>query len=355
MSEERGNHRVEFRVAWDNLSRGVRPLAIFGLFMLALTIGLDAGITAGLRRTHTSNFGVWNRIVRGDVDADVIISGSSRALVHYDPRLIEGRTGLKAFNIGLNGSQTDLQIARFKTYLQHNKKPRLLIHNLDVFSLQTTHGAVYDPVQYAPYLGEDTLYPVLRRIDPDFSKAKFVPLYAYAVQDLTFKWMLGLLGLFGWNPAEDHFLGFEPRHSAWTEDFQRFKIANPDGVSFEIEPAGVREIETLLAFCKEQGIKALLIYSPEYVEMQNITRDRAKVFARFDELSHLYGVRFWDYSDSLISRQTANFSNSQHLNADGAALFSQDVAERIASDPSLLDIAHATENVREAQKQPDGN
>lgn len=315
--------------------RGVSRLACFACLVLLLAILLNALIDSGLRRINTSSFGVWNQIVDGKIDADIVISGSSRALTHYDPRIIEARTGLTAFNIGLNGSQTDMQLARFKTYLRHNKKPSLLIFNLDVFSFQTTHGGVYDPGQYIPYLEEPPIYAALAKIDPDVWKARFLPLYGYAAEDLRFSWILGVMGFFGWNPPEDHFLGFKPRYTAWTEDFERLKAMNPDGVRFEIEADGVKEIEELLRLCKEQGIKVILVYSPEYRELQTLTTNRAQVFARFDELSNRFGAPVWDYSGSPLSTRRENFYNSEHLNADGAMTFSTDLAENLATDPVL--------------------
>jgi hypothetical protein len=314
---------------------GVGRLACFASLVLLLVILSNALIDSGLRRINTSNFGVWNRIVDGKINADIVISGSSRALTHYDPRIIEERTGHTAFNIGLNGSQTDMQLARLKTYLRHNKRPSLLIHNLDVFSFQTTHGGVYDPGQYVPYLEEPSIFAALAQIDPDVWKARFLPLYGYAAEDLRFNWMLGVLGFFGRNPPEDQFLGFKPRYSAWTEDFERLKAMNPDGVRFESEPDGVKQLEELLTLCKEQGIKVVLVYSPEYREMQTLTTNRAQVFARFNALSDRFGAPVWDYSGSLISTRRENFYNSQHLNADGAMAFSMDLAEKLATDPVL--------------------
>ena len=223
--------------------RGVGRLACFACLVLLLAFLLNALIDSGLRRIKTSSFGVSNRIVDGEINADIVISGSSRALGHYDPRIIEELIGLKAFNIGLNGSQTDMQLARLKTYLRHNKKPLLLIHNLDLFSFQTTHGGVYDPGQYVPYLADPEVYAALARIDPDVWRARFLPLYGYAAEDLRFNWILGVMGFFGWNPSEDQFLGFKPRYSAWTEDFERFKAMNPDGMRFEIEADGVKQME----------------------------------------------------------------------------------------------------------------
>ena len=297
-----------------------------------MAVLLDAMIDSGLRRINTSSFGVSNRIVDGKINADIVISGSSRALTHYDPRIIQEQTGLTAFNIGLNGSQTDMQLARLKTYLRHNKKPLLLIHNLDVFSFQTTHGGVFDPGQYIPYLAERAIYTALVHIDPDFWKARLLPLYGYAVQDLRFNWVLGVMRFFGWNPREDHFLGFKPRYSAWTDEFTRFKAMNPEGVRFEIEANGIKQMEELLELCRDQGIEALLVYSPEYQEMQTLTKNRTRVFTYFDKLSDQFGMPVWDYSNSPISADKQNFYNSQHLNANGAAAFSRKVGIRIASN-----------------------
>jgi hypothetical protein len=315
--------------------RGPGRLACFGCIVLLLAILFNAQINSGLRRINTSSFGVWNRVVDGKINADIVISGSSRALTHYDPRIIEERTGRTAFNIGLNGSQTDMQLARLKSYLRHNGKPSLLIHNLDLFSFQTTHGGAYDPGQYIPYLEEPPIYAALAQIDPDVWKARHLPLYGYAAADLRFNWILGVMGFFGWNPPEDHFLGFKPRHSAWTEDFERFKAKKPNGVRFDIETDGVKQMEELLRICEEQGIKVLLVYSPEYREMQTLTMNRAQLFERFAELTDRFGAPVWDYSSSLISARRGNFYNSQHLNAEGAMTFSEDLAEKLATDSIL--------------------
>src|SRR5262249_44115240 len=56
---------------------------------------------------------------------------------------------------------------------------------------------------------------------------------------------------------------------------------------------------------------------------------------RFDELTHRFGASVWDYSSSPTSARRENFYNSQHLNAEGAMIFSNDLAERLAADPVL--------------------
>ena len=303
-------------------------IAAFSAWLLAAFVALHALISGGLRRLETGAFGVTNRIVAGQVNAEIVISGSSRALNHYDPRIIHSVTGKSAFNIGRNGSQTDMQLAVLKMYLAHNTKPRLVIHNLDAFSFKTSHD-VYDPAQYLPYLDQEPLYAALRKIEPDAWKWRCLPLYGYAVQDMRFNWIHGLRAWTGWAPREDHYMGFNPRFTQWTGDFDAYRADHPQGVTFEIEPAGVNDLEELARLCQSNGIPLLFVYSPEYSEMQAMERNRSELFGQFQSSADRYHVPVWDYSDSAICRNRSYFYNSQHLNADGAAAFSQALAERL--------------------------
>jgi hypothetical protein len=307
---------------------GVLRLAAFFVLLAAVITCTHWAITHGLRNTHTSQFGTLNRVMDGQVNADIVISGSSRALVHYDPRVIEKTTGRSAFNIGLNGSQTDMQVALFKAYLRHNRKPKLLVHNLDTFSFVTSKQ-IYDPAQFMPYLYEDELYRPILKVHPDAWKWKYLPLYGYVALDLQLSWVDGLKAFVGIQPQENQFQGFEPRHLQWTGDFSAYKAANPDGVSFPIEPEGVRDLEDLLATCQREGIHVLLAYSPVYHEMRELERNRDEVFARFHALAARYGAEVIDYGGSDIAQHQQYFYNSQHLNAEGAELFSTLVARDI--------------------------
>ena len=92
---------------------------------------------------------------------------------------------------------------------------------------------------------------------------------------------------------------------------------------------GIRDIAELVEVCKQQDIPLLLVYSPEYYEMQALERNRREVFARVREICDQFSVPLWDYSDSPIFPNRAYFYNSQHLNADGAKIFPTDLARRL--------------------------
>ena len=308
--------------------KAVRRIGWFFGMLIVLTFVMSTIITLGLRRIKTSAFGASNQIMEGKVNAQVVITGSSRALAHYDPRTIETITGRTAFNLGRNGSQTDMQVAFLKAYLEHNRKPELVIQNLDAFTFATTRE-VYDPVEYTPYLYDPELYAALRKINPNIWKSRYLPLYGYVVEDMKFTWILGLRGFLGWSPPEDYFLGFNPRSRKWSDDFQHFKESNPEGVRFEVEPAGIQAVEDLIRVCRQNRIQLIFVYSPEYEKMQLLAKNRVEVFNHFHDLANRYDVPLWDYSDWKYAGNQDFFQNSQHLNSSGAALFSNDLANRL--------------------------
>jgi hypothetical protein len=304
-----------------------RLISFFGIFA-GLSLALNLLITQGLWHVKTGQYGVSNRLMRGEINTQIVINGSSRALSGFDPRVIQGITGLTAYNIGRNGSQTDMQLAVLKAYLEHNRKPEIVIQSLDSFSFEATRE-VYNPAQYVPYLRDREIWTPLRQISPEVWKSRYVPLYGYVVDDMSMSWVLGLGALAGWSTREDYFLGFNPRPLKWTEEFKSFKAANPNGVNWPIDPEGRQSLEELVRVCQTDGIQLIFVYPPEYSEMQRLTRNRGEVFEDFRELSAKYQVPLWDYSDWRYAAETKYFQNSQHLNDEGAEVFSADLSNRL--------------------------
>jgi hypothetical protein len=336
MGLRRGTPRAVQSLAMPGFAR----IALFFALAAGLLFATDRAVTQGLRRIRTSDFGVTNQIVGGKVNADIVISGSSRALTHYDSRAIQEITGRSTFNIGRNGSQTDLQLAVLKTYLRHNTPPKLVVHNLDLFSFVTSHE-IFDPAQYLPYLNEPPVYAAVMRVYPHAWKWRYLPLYGYVVEDMHFAWMVGLKALAGIQPVEDHGQGFIGRQRAWTDEFAKFQAAHPEGVNFEVERQGVLDLRELVETCRRSDIPLLLVYSPVYHEMRPLEKNRAQIFALFHAICDPANVPLWDYGDAPLSRDRTKFYNSQHLNADGAALFSADLAQRLARSNLLPQSAAA--------------
>jgi hypothetical protein len=308
-------------------ARTLRRVGLFFGIIAALICGLDATITAGLRRMPTSIYRVTNLMVEGRINAQIVITGSSRAASHFDPRVIQRITGSTAFNLGRNGSQTDMQLAVLKTYLEHNRPPEIVVHNLDAFTFQTTRE-IYNPAQYIPYLNENELYQPLCKINRNMWKSRYIPLYGYVAEDMSFAWIQGLRAFLP-PQRENLYDGYDPRETKWTDEFARFKASQREPVRWEIEPAGIRLTEELVRVCRDRNIRLIFVYSPEYSEMQALTGNRQEIFGSFRKIAAGKQVPFWDYSNWQYAANTEYFTNSQHLNATGAEVFSADVALKL--------------------------
>ncbi len=334
--EHRPAGTAEISLGRSRALAGVVRLGVFAAMMLALAWSFDALADAGLRRITTSKFGAMNRAMSGAVNAAIVVNGSSRALVHYDPRVIQKATGRSAYNLGLNGVLSEVQLPVLKAYLKHNAAPTLVIQNLDAFSFKATSpGEVYDPPLYVPHLDDPDLYRGLLAIDPAVWKWKHIPLYGYTVEDTKFTWARGLLAFVGVQPSEDYFSGFNPRRLSWTGDFEAFRASLSTGISYPIDAKAVAALEQIVDVSQSAGADVVFVYSPEYVEAQSLVVNRREIFAAFEALARRRGVQFWDYSDSSLGAQRNLFYNSQHLNADGAALFSEQLAQRLATSLEL--------------------
>jgi hypothetical protein len=322
------------RLPGDIVQRNALRLLAFLAGALLLAFAVQALIHTGLRRITTSDFGITNQVVDGRAGAEIIVSGSSRALTHYDAALIGQVTKRSVLNLGLNGTQTDVQVAYLKLHLRLNAKPALVIHNLDPYAFLTSHE-IYDPAKYMPYLDQPEIFSAVLRVYPQAWKWRYLPLYGYAVEDLRFTWLAGAKALLGVQPRQDRVLGYQARHTPWTGDFDKFKASHPDGVKLGIEPQGLRDVAAIAEVCRQHGVPLLFVFSPEYAGMQEIARNRAEVFGHFRAISAQGGAEFWDYSASPICRERELFYNSQHLNVRGATAFSQDLALRLAQSPLL--------------------
>jgi hypothetical protein len=302
----------------------------FLLFVALQVAATHLLIGWALRRVDVTDVGAFNRAMQGQVNAEIVISGSSRGYRHYDPRIISSQTGLTCFNLSRNASQIDVQLGVLKAYLRHNRKPRLIVQNLDLQSLVLTKaGEIPEPAQYVPYLSDPDIYSCLTAIDHQLWKWKYLPLYAYSTEDTSFTWTVGLRSLVGAAPREYCFDGFSPMAKSWTQEFDRFKSAHPHGLEIPIDQGAVTALRELIALCREEGIRMVLVYSPQYHEMVGLTINREKIFSIFSSLATENQVPFLDYTESPLSYSRENFYNAQHLNEDGAALFSRDFAQNL--------------------------
>ena len=307
-------------------------LVVFPLLFCLLCWPVQRILINGLKLCKSGELGTLNRVIAGGINAGIVVSGSSRAVYHFDPRIIGEYARQRTYNIGRDGTKMDEQLALLRTYLKHNQKPKYVIQNLDSFSLRANDG-VTDPLQYMAWLDEPDLYQNVLSHRFYFEIYRYLPLVGIIREGAVQPAIEGLFGVSA--EAGTEFSGYHPQKLVWNGEFDSFKKQHPTGVQWQIDEQSLNSLQHMVELCQREGIRLILVYSPEYVESQVLTKNRDEIFAVFRDLAAKFHVPFWDYSSDPMSRDRIYFYNSQHLNENGATLFSQKIGSRLAEAEDL--------------------
>ena len=132
----------------------VKKVLLFILPFLLTAYGLDHFLSSSLKKSNSfadGEFPVWNDLYGSKINSEIVIYGSSRALVHIDPVMISDRLNTTAYNLGVNGHSFKSQYFRHLLLLKYNSNPKLIIQTLDVTSFDISSD-FYNPDQYLPYM-----------------------------------------------------------------------------------------------------------------------------------------------------------------------------------------------------------
>ena len=115
--------------------------------------------------------------MHGKIDADVIVMGSSRAWVHVNPIILDSILNTSTYNLGIDGSMIDRQIRKYNLYRIYNRKPKLIIQNIDQGTLNKTNG--FQREQFFPYFWDRAMRGEFYDVEPLSVWDKYVPMYRY--------------------------------------------------------------------------------------------------------------------------------------------------------------------------------
>jgi hypothetical protein len=260
---------------------------------------------------NEGEFEVWNDIYSKKLNTSVAIYGSSRAWVHFNPKIIEQNLKLKTYNFGVDGQNFEIQNLRHKKFISNNVKPKLIILSLDVFTLGEKES-LYNSDQFLPYMLFDIEYHKYLKNYKNFNTYDFfVPSVrffgkAYLIENLLIKSDLNYRNK-----------GFKGQNRFWEMD----NVNLPQYYYAKISRSIYGHLKSFLIEMKKENIKIILVYSPEYIKGQKFTKNRREVLKLFNNLALSQQIPFFDYSDDSMSFQKKYFYNSEHLNSLGANVF----------------------------------
>ena len=302
-------------------------ISAYFFILYLLSVGLQTLIDKGLRKYDNNTYIVLNNIFNKKINADIIILGSSRAKTQIDPKIIEDSTRLSCYNLGVNGGRLVTQNAIWKSYLNNNSRPKIIIQSASIFLLPKDNH-VWQKEQFLPYLSEYSISSNLTDIDNNIWLENIIPLYKYRGLEATIS--LGLKSYFNLlpEPKSNWYKGFANHNREWNFTFEKYKathekeIISPDSLEF-----GLAFLKNLIEECKKLNIKLILVEIPIYYELQEMTPQKDSVDLEFENLAKSNNYFFWNYTRDSLNYSKKYFWNSMHLNKAGAEIFSEHLAK----------------------------
>lgn len=306
-------------------------LLLFLLPFALIAYGADRFISGKLRKINAykeGEFSVWNDLYGGKIKADILIYGSSRAWLHIDPSIMEDNLQIPTYNIGINSHNFWLEHFRHTLLMKHCQKPKLIIHSLGMATVEK-RADLFNADQFLPYMlfnkeMENAIISYRGYTKADF----YIPMLRYfGKRDALVSAVKNAL-----NPSNNpikRINGFEAvTDLSWHNDLEKVK-KKMKYYEVKIDTATVRLFEEYIADCKKQNIRLLLLFSPEYYEGQEFTKNREDVISIYKSLSAKYQVPFIDYSADSMSYDKKYFFNAEHLNKLGSDLFTQKLIDTL--------------------------
>ena len=296
----------------------IKAITVF-IILFFLMCGLDTMITHRLHHSKASVFVGMNDVFFDSTHYDLLVMGSSRGLVQYDTRILDAVLNKNCYNLSINGRGVISQIIKYQAYEKRHGRPELIIQNIDCFLLDEDNG--FEREQYLPYLFDKELFDMIKKRESLTVFDRIIPLIRYAGYEQLIKEGLGLPNKM---EKREVFKGFIPHYSSWDGR----KLDATDEVGFGFNPLAVSTFKSFLSECNEKGIKVLFVYAPFFSGARHkmSVENQKAMFDSFDCIAKDYRIPILSWWDCPISEDTTYFYNATHLNADGAALFTNKLA-----------------------------
>ena len=301
-------------------------ISVFVLATLGLLKVIEVAISNQLRGSEEYYYADFERAYNGELKSDIVVLGSSRAFVHYDPAIIEDSTSLSCYNLAIDGGCQSMQFAIWKNLILNNELPKVVVQNVEYLSFGK-RKTLFEKERYLPYLHKPYFYKPLSLIDTKLWQDRFVPMFRYHGQWKLIKDAIGaLLGRAPRFPY-DLYKGHRYKNQAFEgqEEVNDFPL---DPSDFEL---GKRLLNELVNDCQQNGIDLILCYAPEYNSGENVVNDQVDDIVEFyiKIASQNQHVVFWDMRNMDLSTDKTFFADNYHLNEKGATLFSKEFAGRL--------------------------
>lgn len=294
-------------------------IAIFAFAAYLIALGLDYMISRGLANSSGHPHQAWKEIRSGNYASDVVIMGTSRALEHYDPRVIDSITGLQSYNLGMGGYGINVQLMKCYYYCNYNPKPKYVIYDVDQLLLsimKVPHQ--HQSEQFLPLFYDGAIRNDLMSVGYSWLDA-YIPMTRYWGYQIQSK--RGLLEYFDIKHYCDYpsYRGHMPDPDLWDASRLRF----PDSISSPVDDDAKTMFMNFVQECKETDVQLIFVTSPVYYRYVDMSLEWNNYIAWYDSIAQSNDIPYLNYMDNSICRDSTMFNAGVHLTPKGTKIWSE--------------------------------
>lgn len=292
------------------MSRFLLQLTLF----LAIIVGVDyiAGFAFRyLEKNAKGGMTFRDTYICDKLETDILISGSSRCVRHYNPQIITDSLGLTCYNSGQMGNGVILNYGRL-LMVNERRKPLLVIYDLHP-SFDLLHGE--DNHKYLSWLKShyerDGIAEIFESVDKTEKYKMMSKMYRYnsRIVELLTDYIHPI------DNARNN--GFSPLKGEL--DLTKIRENNNETKSYIMDNLKLSYIEKMIEETNGGGI--VFVVSPSWYGMDSLQ------FAPVKEMCKQRKIPFYDFSNnSKYVHNDKYFKDGLHMNECGADEFTRELA-----------------------------
>lgn len=293
---------------------------IFTTYLIACLFQFT--IDRGLKKSnYSASYKEWYNLYHSNINADILIQGSSRARLHVSPLAFEKAFKHSTYNMGIDASYFPIENYMFYEYIRYNQKPRYIIQSIDV-GIFTNPNEQFDFKQFIPYLNKN-FFDAFKNHNVFTLNDLYIPLYKYTHSEGLAK--IGFENLLNKMPPDNgRYNGFNSLNLHYDNRLLVKRLEEyPNGYKAKINDTVYNEFISFIKFCKKENIKLILIYTPVLSTFQNTLINKDSIINEYGKTAMRFKLPFLNYSNDKMCHDTSMFFDFYHLNSKGVKIFNE--------------------------------